>query len=126
MGWVHRRRRHGAYLALLALALQIAVSFAHVHLDGMGAPHAGVGVAGAHKVAATQALRQTPAQNPGADNDYCAICASIFLVSTSFVSAPPKLSVPDGFARISRSFAATGAILPPRRVLFQSRGPPAA
>lgn len=126
MGWVHRTRRRGALLALAAVALQIAVSFAHVHLHGIGATAPQAALAGAHKVAAVQASRQGPAQNPRADDDYCAICASIFLVSASFVSEPPKLPVPDGFERIGLRFSVAGAILSPRRVYFQSRAPPAA
>ena len=35
MGWVRRHRRHGAVLALIALALQIALTFGHVHLRGV-------------------------------------------------------------------------------------------
>jgi hypothetical protein len=126
MGWVHRHKRHGALFALAALALQIAVSFGHVHLNGVvrAAPHATV--AGAHQTTLAQASGQGPAQNSGDDDDYCAICASIFLVSTSFVSEPPKLPVPVGFIRIERSFSVARGIIAPRRVAFQSRAPPAA
>jgi hypothetical protein len=35
---VHRYKRHGAYLALLALALQIVLSFGHVDLGGIIGP----------------------------------------------------------------------------------------
>jgi hypothetical protein len=126
MGWVHSHRRHGAVFALLALALQIAVSFGHVHLDGVvrAAPHAAL--TGPHKIALAQASPQAPAQNPGDDDDYCAICASIFLVSTSFVSEPPKLPVPGGFERITHSISIARGIIEPRRFAFQSRAPPAA
>ena len=33
MNWVHRHRRRGALLSLAALALQITLSFGHVHLN---------------------------------------------------------------------------------------------
>src|SRR5271154_6134137 len=100
MGWVHCHKRRGAYLALAALALQIVLSFGHVHLDGVvrAAPQAAI--AGTHKITLAQSAPQMPAQNPGGDDDYCAICASIFLVSRSFVSEPPKLPGPVGFERI--------------------------
>ena len=40
MGWVHCHKRHGAYFALAALVLQIAVSFGHVDLGGIvGSAH---------------------------------------------------------------------------------------
>jgi hypothetical protein len=123
MGWVHRNRRHGACLALAALALQIMLSFGHVHLDGLVHPsHA---IATSHNTAVAQASPQLPAQNPG-DDDYCAICASIFLVSTSFVSEPPKLPVPDVSWRVKPSFSAARGIVTPHRVAFRSRAPPAA
>ena len=35
MGWVDRHKRHGAVLALIALALQIVLTFDHVHLHGV-------------------------------------------------------------------------------------------
>jgi hypothetical protein len=124
MGWVHRHKRHGALFALAALALQIAVSFGHVHLDGLVRPsHA---LATSHNTVVAQSSQQTPAQNSGDDDDYCAICASIFLVSTSFVSEPPKLPVPDVSWRIEPSFSAARGIVEPRRVAFRSRAPPAA
>ena len=35
MSWVCRHKRYGAVLALIALALQIALTFGHVHLRGV-------------------------------------------------------------------------------------------
>jgi hypothetical protein len=126
MGWVYGHKRHGAFLALAALALQIVLSFGHVHLDGIRPAAARAVAAGPHKAAVAQASGQVPAQNPGDDDDYCAICASIFLVSTSFVSEPPQLPVPLGFERIEHSFSVLNGIIEPRRIAFQSRAPPAA
>ena len=125
MGWVQSRKRFGAYLALAALVLQIALSFGHVHLriSGTASHHA---VVGPHRAALAQASQQGPAQNTSDDDDYCAICASIFLVSTSFVSEPPKLPVPLGFERIEHIFSVARGIVVARRVAFQSRAPPAA
>jgi hypothetical protein len=124
MGWVHRHKRHGALFALAALVLQIAVSFGHVHIDGLVRPsHA---LATSHQTVVAQSSQQTPPQNPGDDDDgYCAICASIFLVSTSFVSEPPRLPVPDVFQRIEQSFSAAHGLILPLRFAFQSRAPPA-
>ncbi len=129
MGWVHCHRRRGAYLALAALLLQIAVSFGHVDLDGMvGSAH--LTLAGPHKtVIANASVAGTsqpgPAQNNG-DDGYCPICASIFLVSSSFVSEPPQLPVPDGFERIRHSVSVARGVTPLLRVAFRSRAPPAA
>ena len=124
MGWVHGHKRHGAYLALAALLLQIAISFGHVDLDGaVGGDHLALGAA--HKiVAAAKTSHQAPTQNT--DDGYCPICASIFLVSTSFVSEPPQLPVPDGFERIKHSVSIARGVSLPRRVVFRSRAPPSA
>lgn len=124
MGWVHGHRRHGAYLALAALVLQIVVSFGHVDLGGIvGAGH--LTLAGPQKTVLAKASQPGPAQNPGDDDGYCPICASIFMVSTSFVSEPPQLPVPDGFERI-RHFNSVGrGVSTPRRIAFRSRAPPA-
>jgi len=125
MGWVHCHRRRGAYLALAALLLQIAVSFGHVDVDGIvGADH--LTLTGLHKTVIAKTSQPGPAQNSGDDDGYCPICASIFMVSTSFVSEPPQLPVPDGFERI-RHFNSIGrGVSTPRRIAFRSRAPPAA
>ena len=101
MGWVHCHKRRGAYLALAALVLQIVVSFGHVDLDGMVRAH--LTLTGLHKTVVAEASKAGSGANPGDDDAYCPICASIFMVSTSFVSEPPKLPVPDGFERIKHS-----------------------
>ena len=128
MGWVHGHKRHGALLALAALALQIVLSFGHVHADGIrpaGAHNADVAVA--HQIVVAEASRQIPVQNPGsADDDYCAICASIYLASTSVISHAPPLPVPLGFQRIAHIYGDARGIAAPRRLAFRSRAPPAA
>jgi hypothetical protein len=126
MGWVCRHKRRGAWLAFAALALQIALSFGHVHLDGIRPVAAHNAVVAPHKTTLADASRQTPLQNSGDDDDYCAICASIYLVSTTFISHAPPLPVPLGFERIVHSYASARASLKPRRIAFRSRAPPAA
>lgn len=122
MGWVQRHKRRGAWFALAALALQSAVAFGHVHLDRLARPlHAT-----SHNTVVAQSSQQGPTQSPDDDDDYCAICASIFLASTSIGSEPPQLPVPDAFARIEQMFSATHGIIAPLRVAFRSRAPPAA
>jgi hypothetical protein len=126
MNWVHRHKRRGALLALAALALQIALSFGHVHLNlhtSVGYSHGPIAAPRYGQLAQTSP--QAPTQIPD-DDDYCAICASIFLASTSFTSSPPALPVPIGFQRIEHSFDNARGSTEPRRLAFQSRAPPAA
>jgi hypothetical protein len=123
MGWVHRHKHRGAVLALIALALQIALTFGHVHLRGLvGDSHAAI----AQQVRLAHTPQQTPAQAPADNDDYCAICASIFLASSAFAPAPPQLLVPASFQRVELCFIATPPLTEPPRLAFRSRAPPAA
>jgi hypothetical protein len=126
MGWLHCHKRFGARLALAALALQIVLSFGHVHLDRVAGAWTATAAATALDKTVAQGSQQSPAQNPTSDDDYCAICASIYLASTSFVALPPQLPVPIGFVRIAQSYGEAFGVVPPRRVVFRSRAPPAA
>jgi hypothetical protein len=124
MRLVHRCRRHGAYLALLALALQIVLSFGHVDLGGIiGPTH--LTLAGTQNTVVAQAAQPGPVQTTGDGDSYCPICASIFLVSNSFVSEPPQLPVPDRFERTTHSIRIDRGISTTRSI-FRSRAPPAA
>jgi hypothetical protein len=79
-----------------------------------------------YRVTLAQPSPQAPGRNSNDDDDYCAICASIVLVSSSFTPAPSVLPVPVGFQRIEHSFDAHGSTELPWRLAFQSRAPPAA
>jgi hypothetical protein len=117
------RRGFEAWLALFALALQMAVSFGHVHLDGIRGNYPG---ATAARFAAS--AHPQPNQQPTDDDDaYCAICATIYLAGNSFVPQPPAL--PAQFA--SRAIehprrAPVVLIVAAHRNPFQSRAPPRA
>jgi len=106
-------------LALIALALQIVLAFDHVHLHTLPQnSHAAI----VH-TAMAQTAPQTPAQNHD-DDDYCAVCASIFLASSSFAPAPPQLPVPTNFQRVEHSFDADHALAERQGPGFRSRAPP--
>jgi len=121
MSWIHCNRQLGAYLALAALTLQIVLSFGHLHLP----PVIDISLSAiAHRTTLTQAQPQLPTQNPGDDN-YCAICASIFLASTSLTPVPTALPVPVDFQRVERSFDQALYFVELYRLGFQSRAPPA-
>jgi hypothetical protein len=119
MRWVRAKLRAGARLALFALALQIALSFGHVHLGHV--QHA-VAIA----PSGTQPSGSAPTQQPAGDaDDYCAICATIHL-SASFLPQAPQLPVPF-LSRPAENFDRVAVIsFSPRRAPFQSRAPPLA
>ena len=122
MRWVHNRR-FGSWLALAALVLQIVVSFGHVHLDSVHRTDPALAIAGSGAQAS-----QLPAPQPGndADDDYCAICATIFLAANSFLQPAPQLPVPFVSRPIEHFDRVAVGFIVPRRVPFQSRAPPLA
>jgi hypothetical protein len=124
MRWLRHDRRFGTWLALFALAVQLVVSFGHVHLEGIARtdPARFASAAGGHSVQSLLA----PQPGTGGEDDYCPICASVYLTANSFVPAAPVLPVPavsnavEHFNHNAPDFAA------PRRLAFQSRAPPLA
>jgi hypothetical protein len=120
MRWIRAKLRAGAGVALFALTVQIALSFGHIHLGN---------VQHASAIASTGTLPSgsTPTQHPLGDaDDYCAICATIHLSATSFLTQPPQLPVPF-LSRPVEHFDCVAVIsFSPRRAPFQSRAPPLA
>jgi hypothetical protein len=119
MQWFRAKLNVGARLAIFALALQIAVSFGHMHLGDIR--HTVGGLSVAETVSAPSASTQQPVSDP---DDYCAICASIYLVASSFLPQAPQL--PALFAPRPTSHFDRAAFLrvASRRAPFQSRAPP--
>jgi hypothetical protein len=111
-------RQCGAYLALAALALQLALSFGHLHARDISA--SGIAVAKADTVGSWQSPSKL-----ADDGDLCPVCFSGFLLSTSFVPDAPQPPVAFAFESIDRLFARTIALVAAiRRTPFQPRAPP--
>jgi hypothetical protein len=115
-----RVSRASRLFALAALALQMVVSFGHVHLDGIHRPHPGVGIARA----AARAAPLSPASQPGDDDGYCAVCAAIYLAANSFIPQAPQLVVPFASRPIERVDRVAVVFVAPWRTPIQSRAPP--
>jgi hypothetical protein len=125
MRWFRSNIRTGVASALFALAVQFAVTFSHVHLDGVIPPpvsHSYSQAAG-HLTASLRKSGDTRG-SPGVPDTDCPICALIQLAGTSAPSVAPPLPVPamlDGsklepHAELRRALAPSFA--------FQARGPP--
>ncbi|HEY1544576.1 MAG TPA: DUF2946 family protein [Xanthobacteraceae bacterium] len=121
MRWFRTNIRFGSRLALFALAVQIVLSFGHVHVGKIATSHLP-----AHAMQLQAADGNMPS-HPGhaADaNDFCAICASIAMVASSVLPEPALPAPPVATSHLwSREFASS---LPPRQAhfLFQARAPP--
>ena len=119
MGWVHRNRRFGSWLALAALTLQLVISFGHVHLGRCPLASATATVGNAKTAC--------PAQH-SSDNadDYCAICAVIHLASASFLPDAPQVPIPFACRTVEHLSCGAFAFIARQRTSFQSRAPPLA
>ncbi len=121
-------RDWGARFALLAVWLQLALSFGHVHPQDVYGPlgHAVVQGHGVTAVSAPVPSGQNPSGGlAGIAEDACAICESIALLSTAALPDPVRLPPPPPAAITSIREIADLAIAPAPFSLFQTRAPPA-
>jgi hypothetical protein len=120
-------RRCGAYLALAALTLQLALSFAHVHkrdLAFSGFDRSDV-VSVGHARSARQAVSELPSRLAD-DDDHCPICFSGFLLSNSSLPDSPARPHQLQSAEIDHAFLpVSDQVFQPRHPAFLSRAPPA-
>jgi hypothetical protein len=129
MRWVRSNIRPGSWCALLALAVQFALSFGHVHRAEFPwvSGHANLAALTAGAASATGSdASAAPAKPIGLASDYCAICAVMVLANSVRPAAAPSSPLPAGnigvrFRVQAEVFSATF----PHR-LFQARAPPLA
>jgi hypothetical protein len=123
MEWVRTNRRFGAWCVLLALTLQIVLSFGHTHrFDGFrpGAlsPQAGL-------PAQPSAEPGTPASKPaGIVYEYCAICAVIEMAASAAPPAMPASVAPAAAGKVRFALHVEAAAAIRERLLFEARAPP--
>ena len=118
MNWFRKHVKTGSRLALLALAIQFALSFGHFHGEMLRA-------APVLQAALTDAGVQSPADHDtdrhGTD---CAICAVLSLANNFLSVSPPLLELPQAVSlrplASHTEFAHLGSV----HTAFQSRAPP--
>jgi hypothetical protein len=113
------RSKWGSWLALFALALQLALTFGHVHLDRL-AP----GSADKFTVATTHAS-SAGGRDHRAD-DRCPICTLIHLAGALVLAEPPSLPLPDISVRVPSAPPLAFDFPSSQRALFAARAPPTA
>jgi hypothetical protein len=124
MHWFRSRSRLGSCLALFALALQLALSFGHVHL-GPVSGHASAGIV-ANSSDADKPSGRHQHHLPGSADDSCAVCALIHLAGTLVPSAAPVLPLPAASDRLPQHIIAQFDLSAPLSAHFQARAPPLA
>jgi len=133
--WFRKHVKHGSRLALLALAIQFALSFGHFHaLAAAPAITASLAQADLERAqifaapdATSEAAQQLPSSNHDSDQptEPCAICAVISLANNLVFSTPPLLLLPEAVELLFLTTDAEFAHLNSVRSPFQSRAPPA-
>jgi Protein of unknown function (DUF2946) len=125
MKWFRSNIRHGSRLALLALALQFALSFGHFHAAAQAAPAIQSSIS--YVLTTAGEPTQQPATNPDSDrkqSDHCAICAVIALANAVLFATPPPLLLPQAIEFSYLTTDAEFADLNSAYPAFQSRAPP--
>ena len=133
MNWFRKHLKHGSRLALLALAIQFALSFGHFHGEvARAAPAIQAGLADADLAIAAlapQAAHSEAAQQPS-DHDTdrhisdCAICAVLSLANSFLFATPPLLELPQAVELLHLTTGAEFTHLGSLHPAFQSRAPP--
>ena len=117
MNWFRKHLKHGSRLALLALAIQFALSFGHFHGDvARAAPVLQAGL--------TEAVQQPSNHDTDRHVIDCAICAVMSLANNFLSAAPPLLELPQSVALQHAATGAAFAHLGSLDLPFQSRAPP--
>jgi hypothetical protein len=128
----------GVYLALAALALQLAMSFGHIHRHDIVDPnaaypnvaypkvvHSKIDVfAGVQALAKLEVAKQFPSRLAD-DDGACPICLSTLLLSTSFIPDAPRYSPSSELRDADRVVRHIyDIVFETHRAPFQSRAPP--
>jgi len=127
MRWFRANRVFGGRLALFALAVQLVLAFGHIHREDIYGPARPSAAAASIAVPAADESQPLPSDRPAKhSDDYCAICATMSLLSTSFVAEAPQVPLPLVSYAIEHVDRVAVVFIAPRRAPFQSRAPPAA
>jgi len=127
MRWIRTNRRHGAWCALLAMAIQIIVSFGHAHgIEGFRQ--------GALLPQATAGIHNQLTDDPGDPTskpvrlvfDYCAICVVINMGASMMPADAPASGAPVDVSTVQFLPQAEAAPSTLGHLLFQARAPPSA
>jgi hypothetical protein len=119
MYWVRSNRRFGSWAALFALAIQLVLSFGHIHLEG---------IQGSSAVVVSQAQPNAPADDDVdrgfGPHHFCAICAALSLTASSVLPAVELPATPVAHRQkwgvdVRRVQLSYGVLFP-----FQARAPP--
>jgi hypothetical protein len=125
MAYFRCRSRLGAYLALFALAFQLAVSFGHLHQ--IAPTSALASTLASEQPASDQANAPSgPAGRDDLADHLCPICTLIHLAGAIVPAETPPLPLPSIFGGLRLEAVVAFDLIASQRALFQARAPPIA
>lgn len=113
MDWFRWHGRKSGFVALLALFIQLGLSFGHVHRG-----HAD------HAAAALTAPAAPSSTGDQDDGDYCATCAVLALLAGAQPPNAPALAVPVAVAAVDIIVAPAAVPIWHSHAAFRPRAPP--
>jgi hypothetical protein len=124
MRWFRDTIRQGTWLALFALAINLGLSFGHIHAMGGKDPGRGIAVAAVASVTSSDGGQRQNSPDHSHADELCPICMAAAAMANSLVSAPPALPTEFANVTIDRTIEPVVALVERPRAAFQSRGPP--
>ena len=127
MTWIRSNIKCVSRIALLALAIQFALSFGHFHSE-FGSALSKFSLAGSltAQVADTRSARQPGSNHDSGEHprDICAICVVMAMANAALFATPPSLPLPQivEFSRLATQ--AKFACVASASAAFQPRAPP--
>ena len=121
MRWFRDHVGHGAWLALVALAINFALSFGHVHVAGHHSSESSLLVAA---LGLSDHGKAKGHSDDGQSDSLCPICMATSAIANALASAPPAIPLQVTQTVIDRPVEAIRLVLALQRAPFQSRGPP--
>jgi hypothetical protein len=125
MNWFRSSLRSCAYIALFALALQLVVSFGHMHRDNLGLPPLieTIQLQILAEPTGSPADSRDQDEHPGRDH-YCPICAGVALLGTGAPASAPSVAVSVLVVPFFPPEKPGHGLRSKLTLSFQARGPP--
>jgi hypothetical protein len=117
-------RHLGGRLALFALALQLVLSFGHIHAEDLGLASAEAVASPAHTSASGDGT--PPPQDRGDAHDVCAICVTLSLSATSLLPVVASLTLPVTYEWEWPADIQSAQVIFDLKSYYQARAPPQA
>jgi hypothetical protein len=121
MKWLRANIGQVTLLALFALAINLALSFGHLHLEDIGR---GQGTSGILISAVSHHGDGQGDQHQGHADDLCPICMAQAALGSGLASSAPALPADLAYVELDPISAPRFGIPRSPRAAFRSRGPP--